>query len=202
MNLNLKNPLIAALILVIMVLSFVSLRQCEKAKEIVTDHNDTEFLQEIAVLKKDTSDLRAQLSQKAIETTQDSTNAAKSIWLKGWYIARLKRSNEAKRVDVQPILDSIPKLQAFVESQDSVIFQQSAVIGDLKAAYQAQVKGLNEQLELNAQIQAKSDEIAAAYEVRVKGLEDKLRKSERKRKFWRTTTTILTGGVAVLLLAK
>lgn len=196
------QPLIAALILVIMVMAFGWLRSCEKAKEIVTDHNDTEFLQEIAVLKKDTSDLIAQLRQKAIETTQDSAAHAKVVKCLQVKITQLRAKEPVLRADVQVLIDSIPKLQAFVQNQDSTIREQVNVIDELNASYAAQVRGLNEQLELNSQIQAKSDEIAAAYEVRVQGLESKLRKSERRKRFWKSTTLIMTGGVAILLLAK
>lgn len=199
---NRLNLLVPALVFIILVLCFGWLRQCESAKEIVQTSEETEWRTLVENLKVDTANLRAELRRKAIETIQDSTKAAQAIWSKGWYIARLKARNEVQRPDVQPILDSIPKLQAFVDIQDSIIVELTDVNAELNASYKAQVRGLNEQLEIHSLIQAKNDEIMRAYEVRVAELQKQVRKENKRKRFFRTTTLILGGAVAVLILAK
>lgn len=195
-----KPYIIPGLILIILVLCFGWLRSCEKAKEVVQVTDNTAFRTIIDNLKQDTTDLRTQLRQKATQMTQDSTRSAKVITGLQVKINVLRAKEPALRAEVQPLIDSLPKLKAFVENQDSVIAEQVNMMSNLNAAYGIQVKSLNEQLALNEKIQAKSDEIAKAYESRVADVEKSLRKENRRKRFWRSATLVMTGGLAAALL--
>lgn len=196
------NLVIPALVFIILVLAFGWLRSCEKGKEVVQVQDNTAFRTIISGLQADTTNLRQQLREKRTQMTQDSTKSAEVISGKDKTITRLRATSTAQRPDIQPILDSIPKLQAFVDVQDSTIQELTNINAELNASYVAQVRNLNEQLELHAQVQAKSDEIAKEYELRVSELEKKLKKADRRRRFWRGATLVLGATTAVLILAK
>lgn len=196
------NLVIPALVFVILVLCFGWLRQCEKAKEVVQVEDNTAFRTIITGLQADTTNLRQQLREKRTQMTQDSTKSAQVITGRDKTIARLRATSAVQRPDIQPIFDSIPKLGAFVYVQDSTIQELTNVNAELNASYVAQVRNLNEQLELHAQVQAKSDEIAKEYELRVAELEKKIKKADRRRRFWRTTTLVTTAALAGVLISK
>lgn len=156
-------------------------------------------------LKVDTANLRTELRRKAIETRQDSAAHAKVVQAKNVTIARLKSSSAVQRAEVQEVLDSLPKVQAFVDVQDSIIMGLTDVNAELNASYKAQVRGLNEQLEIHAQIQAKNDEMMREYEARAAQLMNQNQRLEksltRKRKGNRILLGITFGlGAAVAVM--
>jgi hypothetical protein len=122
------------------------------------------------------------------------------ISVKNITIVRLKSSSAVQMPDIQPILDSIPKLQAFVNVHDSIIIEQASVIDELNASYKAQVKGLNEQIEIHGQVQAKNDEIMRLYEERIGKLTKDFKKSERRRKFNRTMMYVFGAGLGTAII--
>lgn len=187
---------------VVIVLIGLNFYQCDRKKEVVIQQDNREFEQTIAGLQSDTAVLRTALREKRATTLSDSTKSAGVVLTLKRTIVQLKATAASQRPDVQPILDSIPKLRAFVALQDSIISEQGKELDTLHAAYTAQVRGLNEQIKLHEQIQAKTDSAALAYQERVAELLDKSRKSERRKRFWRSTTLIAAGGVLALILAK
>lgn len=194
--------IVPGLIVVILILCFISLRQCEKAKEVVAEVDNTQFRTVIDGLKADTADLRSRNRELTRRIIQDSTEHAKVISAKNKTIVRLRASSDVQRPDIQPILDSIPKMQAFVNVLDSINTELTNVNEELNASYKAQVKGLNEQIEMNGQIQAKNDEIMRLYEERIAKLMKQNRKEHRWKKVWRGAALTLGATTAVLILAK
>jgi hypothetical protein len=199
MKLNLVIP---ALVFIILVLAFGWLRSCESAKKVAAVVDNTQFRTIIAGLQADTTELRAKLRQKATETRLDSIERSKSISGRGEKIVRQKAAIVVLQPQVQARLDSVPLLKELDALKDSTITELTNVNEELRLSYVAQVKGLNEQIELHAQIQAKSDEIMRVYEERIAELMKQNRKEIRRKKFWRTTTVIMTAGLAGVVLAQ
>jgi hypothetical protein len=196
------NIIVPALVFVILVLAFGWIYSCESKKDIVQQADVTQWRTMIDGLKSDTATLRTSNRELTRRIISDSTTHAKVISAKNITIVRLKSSSAVQRPDIQPILDSIPKLQAFVDVQDSIIIEQASVIDELNASYKAQVKGLNEQIEMHGKVQAKNEEIMRLYEERISKLMKENRKERRGKRFFRATTLVMAGAVGILLLAK
>lgn len=180
------------------------LKGCDKP---VTKPDDgTEWRAVVESLKADTANLRSELRQKATETRQDSVEHAKVVQSKNATIARLRSSSAVQRAEVQHVLDSLPKVQAFVDVQDSIIAELTDVNAELSASYKAQVRGLNEQLEIHAKIQAKNEEMFREYEARVDQLTNQnerlSKRLERKKRGNRLLLGVSAGlAAAVTLMA-
>jgi hypothetical protein len=196
------RPTIVILILALLVMCFVALRQCESKKEIIQTNDLTQFRTVIEGLQNDTTDLRTQLREKTRRIAQDSTERAKVISVGSGKIVRQKATAVIIQPKVQPVIDSLPIVKEFMALKDSTIAELTNVNELLNESYKAQVKGLNEQIELHGQVQAKNDEIMRLYEERIAKLMKDNRKERRGKKFWRGTALVLGATTAVLILAK
>jgi hypothetical protein len=194
------NIIVPALVFVILVMAFGWIYSCESKKDIVQQADVTQWRTVIDGLKSDTTIIRTRNRELTRRIMSDSTTHANVISVKNITIVRLKSSSAVQMPDIQPILDSIPKLQAFVNVHDSIIIEQASVIDELNASYKAQVKGLNEQIEIHGQVQAKNDEIMRLYEERIGKLTKDFKKSERRRKFNRTMMYVFGAGLGTAII--
>lgn len=199
---TIRPYIIPGLIVLIVVLCFISLRQCESKKEVVAVHDNTQFRTIIHALQTDTATLRTINRELMLRIIQDSTEHAKVISVGLNKIVSHRAAAVVLRPQVQPAIDSLPILKEFVALQDSTITELLDVNKELTASYVAQVKGLREQLEINGQIQTKNDEIMRLYEDRIAKLMKQNRKEQRGKRFWRSAAVVLAATTAVLILAK
>lgn len=201
-HLDYTRPIIAILILALLVMAFGWLRSCEKAKELVYDSSKTDLLQKVA--EKDAQILAANAQVDSIRKVQgndalkfardtEALSASRDYW---------KGKALQARPQVNVIADSIPVLKEYLLATDSVIENQHATINSMGMRIRAmEVSHLLEVAALGAKNVA-TVELSKEYAGRVAELESKLRKSERRRKFFRGTTLIMAGAVGILLLAK
>lgn len=199
---TIRPYIIPGLILVILILSFISLRQCEKAKELVADDSKTELLQKVAekqarIAQQDSAIQRAAESrirmQLEFEGLKTSLNASVVFW---------KGKAKQGRPQVIVLADSIPVLKAYIEATDSVIVKQDSVI-EIQALHlvnQSKLYELEIQTMAGRHIQAM--ELVETWKSAAVEREKDLKKETRRKKFFRSTAMVLGACVAVLILAK
>lgn len=197
-----KPYIIPVLILALLVMAFGWLRSCEKAKEITQQADVTQWRTVIDGLQTDTASLRTQNRELTRRIAQDSTKAAKDIRATQTKTKAQKAAAVVLQPQIDVISDSLPILREYVALKDSIIHGQDETIAQISQAYTVQVKGLNKQIAIHAEIQAKNDEIMRLYEERIAKLMKDNRKERRGKRFFRTTTLIMVGAVGILLLAK
>lgn len=168
------------IILVLVLLVALVLRECSRPGKI--DYADQAFKDTIEVLRQEKGVIQSR--QEATVKRYEHKRASDSLSLSRYseQISTLKKKVVIKRIYVQPLIDSIPTLRAFVQLQDSVIQHQEARIDSLNAGMEFQRK-LNEQLIFD---ELTEDRIEASMQIettrRIGDLEQQGRKKQRKSK--------------------
>jgi uncharacterized membrane protein len=194
------NIIVPALVFVILVLAFGWIWTCESKKEITQQADVTQWRTAIDGLQTDTAALRTENRELTRRIISDSTAHAKDIWATQTKITQRKAAAVVMQPQIQPLVDSIPVLKEFIALKDSIIHGQDETISQISQAYTVQVKGLNKQLSIHAEIQAKNDEIMRLYEERIAKLMKDFKKSERRRKFNRTMMYVFGAGLGTAII--
>lgn len=182
------------IILVLVLLVALVLRECSRPSK--PDFADQAFKDTIEVLRQEKGIIQSR--QEATVKRYEHKRASDSLSLSRYseQISTLKKKVVIKRIYVQPLIDSIPTLRAFVQLQDSVIQRQETRIDSLNAGMGFQRK-LNEQLIFD---ELTEDRIEASMQIettrRIADLEQQGRKKERKNRFVKVLIPIsLVGGL-------
>lgn len=159
------------------------------------DSNKDAYLDTLNFLRAKEASIIAQ-GQRIIKTYEDRVKAdSLNLATKDVEIKAIKVRVIIKRIPVQPLIDSIPTLRAFVELQDSLIQVQGQQIDTLKQAYASQIQTTKDLIQ-NHDAQARiSERISEEKDLRIENLEKQNRRKNRGVKFWKVATVVsLVGG--------
>lgn len=162
------------------------------------DSNKQAYTDTLTFLRAKEASIVAQ-GKRIIEAHRSKTKKdSLAINAKDAEIKAIKTRVVIKRIIIQPLIDSIAPLKAFVASLDSVILIQGQQIDTLKQAYASQIQ-TTEDLIQNHEAQARiSERIEAEKDKRIENLEKQNRRKNRGVKFWKVTTVV--GAVGMFLL--
>jgi hypothetical protein len=198
-KLNLVTP---SLVLIIVCFAFFTLYQCESGKRKHLEHEQGKRLHKEQVQRlQDTVRLAAaRINELQAERVKLRDSVKVAVTSKKREIKAHEETTEKLRPEIAARLDSVPVLKAFVGSLESTIQKQKSLIQTLELSHSAEIVNLEEQLKESAKQIVKEREIAESWRLAAVESEKSVRKERRKKGFWRTTASILAGGVIFLTL--
>lgn len=162
------------------------------------DSNKAQYEDTVSFLRAKEASIIAQ-GQRIIKTYEyrvkaDSLNLA----VKDAEIKAIKVRVIIKRIPVQPLIDSIPTLKAFVELQDSLIQVQGQQIDTLKQAYASQIQTTEDLIQNHDAQESIEARIDLEQTERIADLEKQVRKTKRGSKLAKVLIPIVGLGAFIL----
>jgi hypothetical protein len=152
---------------------------------------------QVEILKHEAAAKTAGARADSLVSVFGKRRAADSVALRA---VRMRNSAMAEtlkklRIPVQPLIDSLPDLRAFVLANDSLLAAKDEHIHQLELRHSAQVVDLEAIIfELQKQNLAQAA-ISDAWRETATSMRQDLRVEKRKRKLWTTISVVLTGGI-------
>lgn len=199
MNLNLITP---TLVLIILILGFGWLRSCEREKEILIQGNDKKFEQEVSLLKAGISRRDSAIATIRKNRTVDSLKYTARISALNASVGHWKKKASEVRPQVERLADSIPVLRAHLEATDSVIAVQDSVISVQRGHITAQARLYEIEIAAMGERHVQAMELVDVWKAAAVDRETNLKRSEKRKRFWRGVALITGGAVAALILEK
>lgn len=188
----------AALVVLMFVLIVFIAKDCSRPSEEREADRKEQYETEVTILKAEKTSIQA--AQDSIAKVLIHRTRKDSLSLSRYYeqISTLKKKVVIKRIYVQPLIDSIPTLRAFVELQDSVIQYQETRIDSLNAALDFHAKVNQDLIALEFVEDKIESQMAIETSLRISDLEQQGRRKEKKNRFVKVLLPIV--GVAGLLI--
>lgn len=196
------RPTIVILILALLVMCFVSLRQCEKAKELVQIGDTGQLREDTARLGTGIRDSTARLNELRSERASERLEFEALKTRLNQSVTFWKGKAKQGRPQVIVLADSIPVLKGFLEATDSVIAKQDSVI-EVQALHLTNQQKLYElEIHTMAGRHIKQIELTEIWKNAYTKEAEKAKKANRRKKFWRTLAMVLGATTAILTLAQ
>lgn len=199
MKLNLTVP---AMVFVILAMAFGWLRSCEREKEAVNnavseavERKDMEHRHYIDIVSRRVDSVR-------LVRTEDSVKFATRISALNASVGHWRKKASEVRPQVDHLADSIPVLRAHLQATDSVIAKLDSTVAVQEGRFYAMSKLHTFEIAQMGEKYVQQVELTEIWKSAAVERETKLKRSERKKRFFRTTTLILGSAVGILILAK
>lgn len=201
MKLNLRDPLYVSIILAI---CFFWWGSCEKSKRQNLEREQGEILHREQVQRLEVLAKTAGARADSLQSSFVRRRAVDSVALSGLKMRNKGMSENVHilREPVQPLIDSIQALARFVRAYDSLLVGKDQEIRELELRHEAQIIDLTGALKERGDEAVKEREISESWRLAAVESEKDVKKERRKKAFWRTTASILAGGVIFLTLQK
>lgn len=162
------------------------------------DSNKQAYTDTLTFLRAKEASIVAQ-GKRIIEAHRSKTKKdSLAINAKDEQIRQAKAKVVIRRVYIQPLVDSIPELKAFVQAQDSVILIQGQTIDTLKQALEFSKQAFNDLIQNHDAQESIEARIDLEQTERIADLEKQVRKTKRGNKLAKVLIPIVGLGAFIL----
>lgn len=201
MKLNIERPIWAlALICSLLLLAY----QCEQKKndKLNVLIENQQLAQDTARLQATIRDSTARLSELRSERVTEHLKFEASTMRLNASVRHWKGEARKVRPVVVELSDSIPVLKAYIQATDSVIAGQDSVIQVQSMHLVSQAKLYELEISTMAGRHIQQQQLTELWKTTAVDRETKLKRSEKRKRFWKGAALVLGATTAVLVLAK